>query len=73
MALERMLKGANDAAIEAAGRAQAIGEPLGVSEALIDALNTQGCVPPAPAATGSGRCIERWRWQSPEASRIELA
>ncbi len=43
-ALERMVKGANDAAIEAAGRAQAIAEPLGVSEALIDALNAQGGV-----------------------------
>ena len=63
MALERMLKGADDAAIEAAGRAQAIGEPLGVSEALIDALNTQGCV---AASTGGD-------WLGPMHRALEMA
>jgi len=63
MALERMVKGANDAAIEAARRAQEIAERLGVSEALIDALNTQGCV---VADTGGD-------WIGPMRRALEIA
>ncbi len=60
---QRMLMGADDAAIEAAGRAQAIGEPLGVSDALIDALNTQGFV---AASTGGD-------WLGPMHRALEMA
>ncbi len=63
MAIERMVKGANDAAIEAAGRAQAIAEPLGVSEALIDALIAQGVV---AADTGGD-------WIGPMGRALEIA
>ncbi len=46
---ERMVKGANAVAIEMARKAQAIAEPLGVSDALSLALNIEGC---ATAHTG---------------------
>jgi len=63
LALGRMVLGDNDAAIELARRAQAIAEPLGVSEAIIDALNTKGCV---IAETGGD-------WFGPMRRALEIA
>jgi DNA-binding CsgD family transcriptional regulator/tetratricopeptide (TPR) repeat protein len=43
LASQRMLIGDNEAAIGLAGRAVAIAQPLGVTEIVSDALNTQAC------------------------------
>ncbi len=43
LANQRLVDAQRPAAIELALRAQAIAEPLGVTEVLSDALNTQGC------------------------------
>ena len=44
LAGDRMARNVNDAAIELARCARAIAEPLGLSEVVSDALNTEGCV-----------------------------
>ena len=43
LAFARMVTAEYQAAIELAGRAQAIAEPLGALDVLSDALNTEGC------------------------------
>jgi DNA-binding CsgD family transcriptional regulator len=43
LAVQRMTEGADDAAIDLAGRAVALAESLGVTEVLSDALNTRAC------------------------------
>jgi DNA-binding CsgD family transcriptional regulator len=48
LAVQRMLDCDNDAAIALAEQAAAIAEPLGVTEVVSDALNTQACALAAP-------------------------
>jgi len=69
LATQRMLDGEHDSAIELAVRARAIAEPLGVSEVLSDALNTEGCA--VTAAGGDGISQLRRALQIAISERLE--
>ena len=65
LASHRMVTNANDAAIQLARRAQAVARPLGLTQVLSDALNTEACA--SQSAGGE------WAGQIREALDIALA
>ena len=60
LANQRLVDAQRPAAIELALRAQAIAEPLGVTEVLSDALNTQGCAAACLGRPWTGLLRRRW-------------